>query len=79
MYRFHAIPVTTRAWQSSRAVKPARPKYQRHRGTGFARPLEASPLGGKARSATGGGYFNQPRLRKYHMGPRALATIRPSA
>ena len=60
------------------ALKPAQCIYQRHRGTGFAGPLEASPLGGKARSAIGG-YFNQPRLRKYHMGPSALASIRPSA
>ncbi len=33
------------------------------------------PPGGKARSASGGIHFNQPRLRKYHMGPTALATI----
>ena len=30
-------------------------------------------------SQTEGGYFSQPRLRKYHMGTKALATIRPSA
>ncbi len=57
------------------AVKPARPKYQRHRGTGFAGPLEASPSGGRRAAPQGGTYFNQPRLRKYHMGPSALATI----
>ena len=30
-------------------------------------------------SQTKGAYFSQPRLRKYHMGTKALATIRPSA
>ena len=30
-------------------------------------------------SQTEGIYFSQPRLRKYHMGTKALATIRPSA
>ena len=54
--------------------------HPRHRGIGFAGPLETtSPLTGKARSATGEAYFNQPRLRKYHMGPSALASISPSA
>jgi hypothetical protein len=38
---------------------------------GWWRPLE-----GEAPKATGGGYFNQPRLRKYHIGTRALAIIR---
>lgn len=27
----------------------------------------------------GGAYFNQPRLRKYHIGTSALATIRANA
>lgn len=47
---------------------------RRRGGPGPAGPLEASPRG-KARSASGG-YFNQPRLRKYHIGPSALVTIR---
>ena len=53
--------------------------HQRHRGTGFAGPLEASPLGEGAQRHRGASYFNQPRLRKYHMGPSALATISASA
>ncbi len=30
-------------------------------------------------AANRGSYFNQPRLRKYHIGTSALATIRASA
>ena len=30
-------------------------------------------------ACTTGCYFSQPRLRKYHMGPSALATISASA
>ena len=33
------------------------------------------PQGEGAQRHRGKTYFNQPRLRKYHMGPMALATI----
>ena len=52
--------------------------HQRHRGTGFAGPLEASPRRGEgAQRHRGASYFNQPRLRKYHIGPSALASMSP--
>ena len=37
------------------------------------------PLRGKPRERRRGIYFNQPRLRKYHIGTSALATISTSA
>ena len=37
------------------------------------------PSGEGAQRHRGASYFNQPRLRKYHMGPSALATISASA
>ena len=67
------------AFEKQRALIKGAPQYQRHRGTGFAGPLKASPLGEGAQRHRGKTYFNQPRLRKYHMGPSALATISASA
>ena len=49
------------------------------RGTGFARPQALSPWGEGAAGDSGGGYFNHPRRRKYHIGTSALATISSSA
>ena len=67
------------AFEKTAGVDKGAPQYQRHRGTGFAGPLEASPSGEGAQRHRGASYFNQPRLRKYHMGPSALATISASA
>ena len=41
----------------------------------------SGPLGGQRPHAVGkcGGYFNQPRFRKYHIGTTALAIIKPNA
>ena len=51
------------------------PVNQCDRGTGFAGPPVASPGGGRRAAPQGEAYFNQPRLRKYHIGPSALASI----
>ncbi len=59
-------------------MKPARPKASATAEPALPGRWRRPPLGGR-RAAPQGGYFNQPRLRKYHMGPSALATIRPSA
>ena len=67
------------AFEKTAGVDKGAPQYQRHRGTGFAGPLEASPRRGEGAQRHRGGYFNQPRLRKYHMGPSALASISSSA
>ena len=53
-----------------------------HRGTGFAGPLVVPPFaqqkGGAAKQHGGMRHFNHPRLRKYSMGPTALASISSS-
>ena len=52
--------------------QPVRPWNRLCRATGSV------PLGGRRAAPQGGAYFNQPRLRKYHIGPSALASISAS-
>ncbi len=52
--------------------QPVRPWNRLCRATGSV------PLGGRRAAPQGGAYFNQPRFRKYHIGPSALASISAS-
>ena len=61
-----------------------RPAQRRSVGASFAAGPpqgESAPLGGSDPRSGGawGRYRNQPRLRKYSIGPRADSAIRPSA